>query len=262
MSAVAALARRDFLLARSYRLSFGFDLAWGVIDLVLYFFISKIVGISTADLHGASSYFAFALAGLLVSLVVGSATTEIVSRLREEQLAGTLELLVAQPLRAADLAFGTAAWPFAYAMARVGIYLVLAITVLDLGAGNADWLGVGVMLVVSGLAFVGLGILATAVTVVFKRGGAIVDAAVFGMTFVSGALFPLSVLPGWLQPVGKVMPTKPAFDGMRDALFAGGGWGGDALVLLGIAVVGIPLSIVVLDRALQHAKRRGTLAQY
>ena len=42
-STVAALARRDFSLARSYRLSLGFDVAWGVINLLVYFFISKLV---------------------------------------------------------------------------------------------------------------------------------------------------------------------------------------------------------------------------
>ena len=50
-----------------------------------------------ADLQGAPSYFAFAVAGILVSLVVASATAEIAGRVRDEQLTGTLELLCAQP---------------------------------------------------------------------------------------------------------------------------------------------------------------------
>ena len=40
-----------------------------VIDLVLYFFISRVVGISAADLGSAPSYFAFALVGVLMSLM-------------------------------------------------------------------------------------------------------------------------------------------------------------------------------------------------
>ena len=46
-SVVAALARRDFALMRSYRLSFVSDVAWGVLNLLVYFFISKLV--TTAD---------------------------------------------------------------------------------------------------------------------------------------------------------------------------------------------------------------------
>ena len=261
MSALAALARRDLLLTASYRTGFAFDLAWGTIDVLVYYFISRVVGLAPgAGLQGAPSYFAFALAGILMSLIVSSAGSEIASGLRQEQLTGTLELLVAQPVRSASLAFGTAAFPFLYALARVALYLAIAVAGLGLATGSTDWLGVAAMLVVAGLAFVGLGIAAAAAVVVFKR-GAIVDAAIFAMTFVSGALFPLSVLPGWLQAIGKVMPTRPAFDGLRAALF-GGSWGADALVLLGVAALTIPVSLVLFELALAHAKRRGTLAQY
>jgi ABC-2 type transport system permease protein len=261
MIAIAAIARRDFLLTRSYRTGFVFDLAWGIVEVFLYFFISRVVGVSSADLGAAPSYFAFALAGILMSLVVSSATTEIASRLREEQLTGTLELLVAQPIRGWELAFGTAAFPFAYAVARVVLYLAIAVFALDLHTRNADWLGVAVLLVLAGLAFSALGIAAAAVTLVFKR-TSIVDAAVFAMTFVSGALFPLSVLPHLLRPVGDAMPTRPAFNGLRNALFGGGDWGGDALILAAIAIVGIPVAVLLFEAALARSKRLGTLAQY
>lgn len=263
MSILAAFARRDFLVARSYRLPFAADLAWGVIDLVLYYFISKVVGaVPAADLDGAPSYFAFALVGILVSIVIGTATGEIAGRIRDEQLTGTLELLCAQPLRAGQLAAGYAAYPITFAMVRVALYFVIAALFLDLETGSADWLGVVVMLLASGLAFGGLGILAAAATIVFKRGDSVVDAAVFAMTFVSGALFPISVLPSWAQAIGEVMPTRFAFDGLRAALFEGEGWGTSALVLAGIGVVGIPLATRVFAAALQHAKRNGTLAEY
>ncbi len=263
MNAIAALARRDFLVARSYRIAFAFDLAWGVIDLLLYFFLSHIIGDEgSTDLHGAPSYFAFAVAGVLASLVVGSATSAISASIRTEQVTGTLEMLVAQPIRTFELAFGTAAYPFAYALARVGLYLLIAIAALHLPTGKIDWLGLLVMLPAAGVAFVPLGILAAAVTVVFKRGQSIVDALIFGMTFISGAVIPISVLPGWLQPIGNVMPTKPAFDGLRDALFRDGGWGIDALKLLAFGAVGVPIAVYALERAFRRAKRTGSLAQY
>ncbi|MBA3841369.1 MAG: ABC transporter permease [Actinobacteria bacterium] len=262
MSASLTLAWRDFVTTRSYRAALVFDLVWGVVDLLLYFFISKIVNLAGADLHGAPSYFAFAVAGVLGSLIVGSATAEIASRIREEQLTGTLELLTAQPIHTAELALGTAVFPLLYAVVRVALYFAIAVVALDLPTAHTDLLGATVLLLLSAFAFLPLGIAAAAVTVVLKRGSAIVDAGVFAMTFVSGALFPLSVLPGWLRAIGRVMPTKPAFDGLRHALFGGGGWGGDALILLTIGCIGAPLSVALLDAGLRHARRTGTLAQY
>lgn len=263
MNVLAALARRDFLIARSYRLPFVADVSWGVIDVVLYYFVSKVVGPEPgADLQGAPSYFAFALAGILVALVIESATSEIAGRIRDEQLTGTLELLGAQPVRDGQLALGYAAFPLAFAVARVAVYLAVAIVVLGLSTADTDWLGVVVMLVASGAAFLGLGILAAAATIVFKQGEAIVDAAIFAMVFVSGALFPLEVLPDWLQAIGRVMPTSFAFEGMRDALFSGGDWAVEAMTLVAIGVVGVPLAVLVFGAAVRHAKRAGTLAEY
>jgi ABC-2 type transport system permease protein len=144
----------------------------------------------------------------------------------------------------------------------VALYFAVTVIALGLPTKKVDALGVALMLMLSGFAFIPLGIGAAAVTIVLKRGGTIVDAGVFAMTFVSGALFPLSVLPGWLQAIGKAMPTKPAFDGLRHAFFEDGGWGGDAFILLAIGLVGVPISIALLNAALRHARRAGTLAQY
>ncbi len=259
---ILALARRDLELARSYRLSLAFDVAWGVLDLLLYFFISKIVDSGAADLSGAPSYFSFAVAGIVMSLVVFSTSTEVAHRLRDEQLTGTLEILCAQPLRTVELALGVISFPLGFAVVRAAGYLVIAAIALDLDAPEADWLGVLVMLVTAGLAFAPIGILAAAATIVFKRAMSIASVIVFGMTFVSGALFPVDVLPGWLQAIGHAMPTSFAFEGLRNALFAGGGWAWEALALLSFTVVALPCAVWLLAAAIERAKRSGTLGQY
>jgi len=58
------------------------------------------------------------------------------------------------------------------------------------------------------------------------------------------------------------MPTPFAFAGLRAALFHGDGWAGDAAVLLGFAVVALPVVIWLLTAAITHARRGGTLGQY
>lgn len=263
MTALAALARRDLAQRRSYRLAFAADLVFIVVDLLLYYFISDVVGpVPAAELGGSPSYFAFAVAGIVMSLLVASATADIANRLREEQLTGTLELLCVQPMQVWQLGLGTATFPLAFALVRACIYLAIAAVALDLPTDDTDWPGVLLMLLSASLAFMAIGILGAGATVVFKRGGAIAGLLVFAMTFVSGALFPTSLLPDWLQAIGEVMPTRFAFDGLRAALYENGGWAGDALVLIAMAVVAVPLSVWAFARALAHAKRSGTLAQY
>ena len=83
------------------------------------------------------------------------------------------------------------------------------------------------------------------------------------MTFVSGALFPIAVLPDWLQTIGEAMPTWFAFEGLRDALFEGGGWADDARRSRSSSrSLRCRRSFWLLAASLAHAKRQGSLGQY
>ena len=45
--------------------------------------------------------------------------------------------------------------------------------------------------------------------------------AIFGIAPLSGIYYPISVLPGWLQPVALALPSSHVFEGMRAVLFDG-----------------------------------------
>jgi ABC-2 type transport system permease protein len=121
---------------------------------------------------------------------------------------------------------------------------------------------VAVLFVLTGAALATLGILSGALVLLFKRGTTIVGFALFSMTLLSGSVFPISTLPDWLEPVGRALPLRFAFDGVRSALFEGDGWHREALWLAVFGLVGIPIAARAFDRALHHTKRRATLGQY
>ena len=262
MTTITALAYRDLLVTRSYRLSFVSDIGWGVVNLLVYSFISKLVDTDATSIAPAPSYFSFAVCGIVMSLVIYAASTGVAFRVREDQLAGTLEILCAQPLRTFEFALGVISFPLTFAVVRATGYLVFAAVALDLDAPDADWAGSLVMFVAAALAFAPIGILAIGATIVFKRATSIAAVVVFALTFVSGAVFPVSELPDGLQSIGQVMPTWFAYEGLRSALFTGGGWYGDAGALAIFAAAGLPCSMWLLSLALEKAKRDGTLGQY
>jgi ABC-2 type transport system permease protein len=262
--AIAAIVRRDYQLARSYRLAFAMDLLFGFANLILYFFISRtFTGVGrTAGLHGAPSYFAFALVGIVITVVMAAASTSLGMRIREEQLTGTLEALVVQPLNSFELAVGLVGFPFLFAMFRALAYLGIAWMWLDVDLARADWGGVALVFLSAGLALTSLGIALGAFVFVIKRGDVLASLAVFALGLISGSLFPVSVLPGWLEPLAKIAPMRFAFDGLRSALYRGSGWGEDVVVLALLGVLTLPLSIWIFDRSLRFAERKGSLAQY
>jgi ABC-2 type transport system permease protein len=250
------------LLTRSYRNTFLLELILGVINMLVYYFISKTFpDVSSSELQGAPSYFDFAVVGIIVTVVVGATATQLAARVRQEQLAGTLEALFIQPLKSAEVALGLVGLPFLFAMVRAAFYLAVASIFLNLEVSNASWVGAAVMLLVTGAAMGTIGIATGAFVLVVKRGDLLTGMILFAMGFVSGSVFPVSVLPSWLQPIGAIVPTRFAFDGLRAALF-GTSWYGDALGLAAFAVVFLPLAIWFFAGALSWSKRRASLAQY
>ncbi len=259
---VAALVRRDWKIRTSYRAAFVLDFVLGVLDLAVYYFISKTFTGVTGDLGGAPDYFAFALVGIAVTTVITAAATGLAMRVREEQLTGTLEALLTQPMSSTQLALGMCAFPFLFATVRVAMYLLVGALVLSLDLSHADPLGFVVMIAAIGGAMSSIGILSGALVLVIKRGDKLAGLALFGMGLVGGAFFPVSVLPSWLEPLGKVVPTRFAFDGLRSALYVGSDWADDALALAGFTIVCLPIALWLFSKALEWGRRRGSLSQY
>lgn len=261
--ALLAILLRDYLVTRSYRAALAMDLAFGAVNVLIYYFISKTFeGAATSDLSGAPSYFDFATVGIVVTLVVTAAAAGLARRIREEQLTGTLEVLAAQPIRTVELFAGLGALPFLLAGVRSAIYLVMAALLLGLDTSHASWVGLGAMLLSTGAAMSALGMVAGGVVLVVKRGEIFLAALITGMALVSGAFFPIEVLPSWLQTLGHVVPTRFAYDGLRAALFRGDGWEDDVLALLAFASLCIPAGVWFGGRALEFTRRRGSLSQY
>ena len=260
---VRAFARRDFLVTRSYRLPFVLDTVSGVFLLGTYYFISRtFTSVPTESLNGAPSYFAFAAVGAAIGAVVETASTGIANRIRQEQLAGTLEILAVQPVRSFDLCLGLVGFPFVFGLFRAALYLGLAFAWIGLDPTTPSWPGVLVMFVTTGAALATIGIISGAFTLLFKGGTTIVGFGLLALTLLSGSVFPISTLPDWLQPIGNASPLRFAFDGVRSALFQGSGWESDALWLIVFGAVGIPLAALAFDRSLHHTKRKASLGQY
>lgn len=263
LATIAALVQREYLINRSYRFALVLDVAFGFLNLVVFFYISRTFGGgSTQRLSGASNYFEFAAVGIALSLVIQTAVLRIGQRMREEQLTGTLEALAAQPISASELAIGLAGFDILFATARATLYLVIAGVFFSVDLSRADWLGFAAMLASIAVAMMSVGIVLAAGVLVLRRAELLGVVVTLALSTLGGAVFPVGVLPSWLDPITSIIPTRFAFEGVRRALFSGGGWGGDAGALLGLSALAFPLAFLAFAGALALAKRRGSLGTY
>jgi ABC-2 type transport system permease protein len=231
--------------------------------VALYFFISRTFGDAAAfALDGAPTYFAFATVGAALATVFQAATVTLAMRVREEQLTGTLEALAAQPLTTSELSLGFVGYPFLLATIRGAVILALASLLPGFDFSETSWIGFFLVLLATGAAMTSLGIALAALVLVLKRAQAIVATLLSGLALLSGAYFPTSVLPGWLEPLSTIIPLRLAFDAVRAAVFRGEGWLRPTLLLVLTSVVFLPFALWIFARALALTKRRGSLAQY
>jgi ABC-2 type transport system permease protein len=256
---------RDLLIAKTYRSPFIFDLIQALIGATMFFYAARFVDSPQLrnSLPQAGGYFAFALVGFIFFDYLSVAMDTFDQSLIEARDSGTLEhLLVTQTSLPVMLA-GSAIYPFLITTIRIGVYILWGALLFHFPLGSANWLSVIAVLAASLLAFSGLGILSASYLLLFKRGNPAKWLLVGLWGIAGGMLFPVSILPDWLQFVAKLNPMTHALNAMRAALL------GDATIsqlfspigiLLVFAAVLLPLSILVFSWTLNRTKATGTLS--
>jgi len=267
VSILWAFLRRDLRNELSYRLSFFLQII-GIFPVVLmFFFLSRLVGktISGPLSPYGGSYFPFVLIGIALQNYLTVSLSRFSGSLRESQLSGTLEAVLSAPISLPIFLAGSTFYSFVFNALRVFIYLGAGTLLFDV---HLNWVrlpaAVGI-LILTMAAFSSLGIFASAFIVLFKRG----DPVNWGFSVISwllgGVYYPVSILPGWLQRVADVIPMTHALEALRVVLLTEGGIGTIRwqLAALGLwAVVGLPISLYCFRYALNRARMKGTLGHY
>jgi ABC-2 type transport system permease protein len=158
-----------------------------------------------------------------------------------ERDVGQLQRLLATPLPRSSIVLGKAAG----ACVRALVQASLLLTVLAVAGIAVRWTVTGVvgtlaMLMLGTAAFACMSMLLAAVVKERERFMGIGQLIMMPLFFASSALYPLSVMPGWLRVVARVNPLTYEVQGLRQMLVGVGGNGElwlDFLVVIGFFAV-------------------------
>jgi ABC-2 type transport system permease protein len=84
---------------------------------------------------------------------------------------------------------------------------------------------------------------------------------IFALSPVSCVYYPVSILPGWLQPVAWSLPQTYVFEGMRTVLFQHVFRTDYFFAALGLDLIYLAIGIAILFLAFRDARHRGALMQ-
>ncbi len=262
---VAAIFRRDRIVALSYPGNFAISWVSILVEVVIAWYISMLVHPSAKFGGGGevASYFQFIAINFAFVRFQTAALNSFADAIRDGQLTGTLEVVLATPTSLPVLVLSSGLWSFTLTALQTTAFLLIAVAFgLNLSHVNLTTALVFLMLTIAAVS--PLGVLAAALAMVIKKTGPVEWLSLASASLFGGVYVPLNQMPIALQVIGWCLPISHALIGFRAAA-AGvplAHVAFDALWLLGAAVLLTPLALWIFVRAVNKARVDGTLAMY
>lgn len=262
LAGAAAIVKRDFLIFASYRLRFLSEIVGATLGVTLFYYVSRLV--TGGAFSSSDEYFAYAVVGLAVLEVLTACLVVMPMALRQELVAGTFERALVSPFGPIQSLLAMSVFPFLTAFVSAMITITVAALVFGM---PVEWSTAPLALPASVLGFVAFlpfAVLITALVFVVKQVGAGAGFLVTILSLVAGVLFPVALLPDWIEWMSEVQPLTPALDLLRhlvvgspiDSVWKTAGR------LAAFAAALLPASILVLRACLRYAQRHGTVLEY
>jgi len=201
----------------------------------------------------------YASIGASVMGVWSSVSTSGSAAVQRERWQGTLELLVAAPVRIAWVLL-----PITTAMATVGLYSMAATLLwgwllfgIDVTIAHPWQFAVSVLVTV--LAIGMLGFLLSVTVVRYRTAWALGNAFELPVWLVSGFLVPISILPDWVRPVSWVLAPTWGVRAVRESAL-GGDPLADLLACLALGTGYLLIGVLCAESVLRSARRHASLA--
>lgn len=262
-----AFFRRDASIALSYRVAFAAQLLGNFLLVGLLYYVSKTVGLenvpSLAEYGG--NFLAFALIGIALTDCVLVSLVGFAQQVRESQTTGTLEATLISPVPLPLILIYSSLWGYFLSAVRFLLYVAAGTALGGLHTEQMNGPACLLIFFLTVVCFLGVGILWAGIVLLVKRGESIMGILSIMVMLVSGMLFPVKMLPKWIQYVSEVIPLTAALDGMRKALINHAGFDelGSILVRLTVfAAILLALGLGSFHYAVQLGRKQGSLTQY
>ncbi len=258
---------RGFRIELTYKLTFVGRYLGQAVYLIFLHFLGRVVESGSPTLldNYADRYFTFLLIGGLFARYLTTSMRQLPATVREELVMGSLESTFVTPIPTDLALLGPGLWPQIQATLLLAFGFVVGGFVLGADLGTANWISVLVVTLLSLICLTAWGILSVAMVVILKRTDPVNWLIGLTIDVFSGVYFPVSVLPPWLRAASYLFPLTYSLEMLRAAILEGrrvSELGPSLWVLVILTLVFVPLSLIILRRAVRHARQTGSLAHY
>ena len=219
MTALTKLTKTQFKLYLREPLAFFFTMIFPAGLLALF---GAIFGNEPDPFYGNVGYVDYATPALMVLVVATVTLMGAPVKTASDREFGVLRRFRATPLRPA--VYMTADVVMHYLVALVGALLLLVVGALAFHLRMTEnWLNSWLAFTLIALSFAALGYLIAALAPSARIAQTIGMVLFFPMMFLSGAAFPVEMMPDWLQSISKILPMTLGVD-LLQGLWFGEPW--------------------------------------
>jgi ABC-2 type transport system permease protein len=254
---------RNFNLVKRY---WGWELVWLAYSIASTLSITYI-GAGMEAISGVAVdtdyLILYLLIGTMVWRFLGIVFDNISEMIAWERWEGTIEYTFMAPITRMTHMLGHTVFSILYSLVFTVVTLGVVALFFRLDLSGANLVGATASLLAGSLSFVGLGIVASVLPLLFPERGAQmthVIQAVF--LLISGVYYPVEVLPAWLQPLAQLSPATFVLEGMRASILEGASTVSLWPILWPLLIAGtvaIPLGLLIFQQGERYAKRTGKL---
>lgn len=258
-----AFLERNINLTKRY---WGWEVVWMVYSIVNSLSIT-FIGAAMDSISGAkvdTSYLILYLAvGTLVWHYLSVVFEAVSSMISWERWEGTIEYTFMAPIRRLTQMLGTCVYSIIYGMIHTLVILAVIALFFNIDLSNANLAGSLAILLAGSLSFIGFGIMASVLPMLFtERGSQMTFVIQSILLLISGVYYPVSSLPAWMQPLAAISPATYVLEGMRKSLLQNQGIMAllpDIAILIAIGLICVPAGMVIFSWGERYAKRTGKL---
>ncbi|CAN5773657.1 hypothetical protein BH20CHL5_BH20CHL5_04760 [soil metagenome] len=250
-----AFIERNWFLVKRY---WGWEVAYLVYALASALAIA-FIGADQGDARLLLSLMIGAIFWNYLSIVFGF----IAETVAWERWEGTLEYTFMAPIRRYTQLLGSTFFAVIYGLVHTAVILVVLTFFFGLDLSRADFLTAAVIMVIGSASFIGIGMMAAILPLMYvERGAQMTFVLQSLLLLVSGVYYSIEVMPEWMQVLSAFSPATYVLNGVRAGLMDRVPitelWG--QVWPLGVmAVVLIPLGVWTFGVAERYAKRTGKL---
>ena len=265
-----AIARKELQITLRYRLNAINEVVQPIYQVLipgLLLGATFAVGgesVGLADTAGTTDIAGFLFLGMLALTLASAGFWVVAFAVKRELDAGTLEPAWLTPTRRETFIIGQTISGLIMATVSTAILVVVGIVVF--GASIAARIGIALpILALTAVGILGIGYLIGAIVLRMRDANFFTDAADFAFVALSGAAFPIVVLPEAVRWISYLLPTTYALDLVRVAALGTRPLLPAALEWLMLGITSVALLLVGRRAWLateHHLRVKGTLGQH